>query len=898
MKGMRRFWARVGQLVGRRGAEARLREEIAGHIALQTADNLRAGMTLIEARRQAMLKFGGVEAMKEEYRAAGGLVMIENFVQDVRYAIRSLERTPGLTAFVVFTLALGIGMVSGTFSMGDALIFRPYPVPNPNEIVTVVGTTHDSNYEDFSYREYLDIRDKTQSYQGVAANAGMEEVGFSATAAETPRVKGGMRVSGNYFRVLGVEPTLGRGFRDDEDVVPGRDAVMVLGRSFWKHEFESDPNVIGRKVRLNGAEFTVIGVVPETFPGMMIFGEPDFYMPLAMAKVFLTDVQRNFFEDRADRELAVRGRLKPGVSVAQAKNEALVLGQNFEKEYPKWNHGRGMAAATQFEMRTRDDEIEWRFSTIFMMLSIAVLLVACTNVAGLLLSRSRARKREIAVRLAIGAGRSRLVRLLLTESLILSLLGGAGGIAIGYGICAWFQSIKNIVIMSDLPMMIPFRMNTRVLTASICISVVSALICGLVPALQSSKTNLVEGLKAADVDMPGRKRLWGRSALVVAQVAMSLMLLTASFLMVRGFQNTLLDGMEFSKDHLLMTTIDPRLVQYDGVQTKQFFKVLKDRLHDTAGVESATLTQNVPMGREDFDALTFVPDGFQMPKDRENFTSVMDTADEDYFATMKIPILRGRAFLTTDTAESLRVAIVNEYFAHHYWPGQDALGKRFRLDRSDGVPVEIVGIAQTIKVRDTFDKNADFVYLPMAQRPIVRMSLLVRSSGDPLQLVPAVKDVVRRMDPNMPMLHTMTFEDMYLNRAIRGPAVAMKLVGAMGVVGLLLTVAGLYGLVAYNVSRRTREIGIRMALGAARGDVLRLMMGKGMVLVGIGTAIGITMGFGVERMMNSMLFNAGGVDFVAYAMVVPVLFVVTMLAAFVPARKAARIEPTRALRYE
>jgi predicted permease len=885
MKGIRRLFSRVGRVFGRRGAEARLREEIAEHIELQTADNVRAGMKPVEARRQAMLKFGGVEAMKEDYRAAGGLMVIENVVQDVRYAIRSLERTPGLTAFVVFTLALGIGMVSGTFSMGDALIFRPYPVPRPNEIVTVVGTTHDSNFEDFSYREYLDIRDKTQSYEGVTANAGMEEVGFSATAAETPRVKGGMRVSGNYFRVLGVEPTLGRGFRDDEDVVPGRDAVMVLGRAFWKHEFASDPNVIGRKVRLNGAEFTVVGVVPETFPGMMIFGEPDFYMPLAMAKVFSTDAQKNFFEDRDDRELAVRGRLKPGVSVAQAKNEAVVLGQNFEKEYPKWNRGRGMAAATQFEMRTRDDEVEWRFSTIFMMLSIAVLLVACTNVAGLLLSRARARKREIAVRLAIGAGRLRLIRLLMTESLILSLLGGAGGIAIGYGICAWFQSIKSIVIMSDLPMMIPFQMNTRVLTASICISVVSAVICGLVPALQSSKTNLVEGLKAADVDVPGRKRLWGRSVLVVAQVAMSLMLLTASFLMVRGFQNTLLDGMEFSKDHLLMATFDPRLVQ-------------KDRVRDTAGVESATLTHNVPMGRDDFDAMEFVPDGFQMPKDRENFTSVMDTVDEDYFATMQIPILRGRAFLSSDTADSPRVAIVNEYFAHHYWPGQDVVGKRFRLDRSDGVPVEIVGIAQTIKVRDTFDKNADFVYLPMAQHPNARMVLMVRSSGDPLQLVPAVKDVVRRMDPNMPLLHTMTFEDMYLNRAIRGPAVAMKLVGAMGVVGLLLTVAGLYGLVAYNVSRRTREIGIRMALGAASGDVLRLMMGRGMLLVAIGTGIGIVMGFGVERMMNSMVFNAGGVDFVAYAVVVPLLFVVTMLAAFVPARRAARIEPTRALRYE
>jgi macrolide transport system ATP-binding/permease protein len=898
MKSMRRFFSRMGRLLGRRGAEARIREEIAEHIALATAENERAGMSGVEARRQAMLKFGGVEAMREDYRDAGGLMVIENVMQDVRYAIRSLKRTPGLTAFVIFTLALGIGMVSGTFSMLDALIFRPYPVLRANEIVTVVGTTHDSNYEQFSYREYLDIRDKTKSYEGVVAAADMEAVGFSANAGETPRIKGGMRVSGNYFRVFGVEPSLGRSFRDDEDTVPGRDAVMVLGPAFWKHDFAGDPSVIGRKVRLNGAEFTVIGVAPETFTGMTVFGQPDFYMPLAMAKVFSTDLQKNFFEDRDDRELTVRGRLKPGVTVAQAKNEAAVVGQNFEKEYPKTNHGRGMAAATQFEMRTRDDEVEWRFSVIFVTLAVAVLLVACTNVAGMLLSRARARKREIAVRLAIGAGRLRLARLLMAESLILALLGGAGGVAIGYGICAYFQSIKNIVLMTDLPMMIPFQINTRVLVATVLISVVSAVICGLVPALQSSKTNLVEGLKAADVDMPGRKRLWGRSVLVVAQVAMSLMLLTASFLMVRGFQNTLLDGMEFSKDHLLMTTFDPRLVQYDKVQTKQFFRLLKERIRETPGVEAATLTQNVPMGRDDFDALTFVPDGFQMPRDRENFTSVMDTADEDYFATMRVPILRGRAFQATDTAESPRVAIVNEYFAHHYWPGQDALGKHFRIDRSDGVPVEIVGIAQTIKVRDTFDKDDDFIYLPMVQHPIARMALMVRSSGDPLQLVPAVKDVVRQMDPNMPMLGTMTYEDMYLNRAIRGPAVALKLVGAMGLVGLMMTVAGLYGLVAYNVSRRTREIGIRIALGAARGDVLRLIMGNGLMLVGIGTAIGITMGFGVEQMMNSMVFNAGGVDFVAYAVVVPLLFVVTMLAAFVPARKAARIEPTRALRYE
>ena len=265
-----------------------------------------------------MLKFGGVEAMKEDYRAERGLLLVENLLQDVRYAIRSLRRTPGLTAFVVITLALGIGMTSGTFSMVDGLIFRPYPVPHPSGVVTLVSTTHDSSFDDFSYREYLDIRDKTKSYDGVIANADMEAVGFSAEPGATPRIRGGMMVSGNYFHVLGVEPRLGRGFREDEDQVPGRDAVVVLGPGFWKHEFGSDPSVLGRTVRLNGTQFTVIGVAPETFPGMDIFAHPDFYMPLAMARVFSTDRQKNFFEDRDDRELNVKARLKPGATLQQA----------------------------------------------------------------------------------------------------------------------------------------------------------------------------------------------------------------------------------------------------------------------------------------------------------------------------------------------------------------------------------------------------------------------------------------------------------------------------------------------------------------------------------------------------------------------------------------------------
>jgi macrolide transport system ATP-binding/permease protein len=888
---------RLRSILRGRQVERELDEELQFHLERKIEEGIANGLSPKEARYAAMRAMDGLEQRKEEIRDMRRIHWLTDFLDDARFAIRSLRRTSGLTAFVVITLALGIGMTSGTFSMVDALIFRPYPVPHPSGVVTLVGTTHDSSFDNFSYREYLDIRGKTKCYDDVIANADMEAVGFSAEPAATPRVKGGMMVSGNYFPVLGVEPRLGRGFREDEDQVPGRDAVAVLGPDFWKHEFASDPSVLGRTIRLNGTEFTVIGVAPETFPGMQIFGHPDFYVPLAMARVFSTNRQKNFFEDRDDRELNVRARLKPGTTLQQAQNELAVLAKNFESEYPKLNRNRGAAVHTQFEMRTRADDLNWKFGVIFVILALAVLLVACTNVAGLLLSRARARTREIAIRLAIGAGRFRLIRMLLTESLILASLGGLAGIAIGYAVVEWFHSFKNVIFMTDLPMSIPFRMDSRVLLASLALSALSALLCGLAPALQSTRADLVNGLKAADVDVPGRKRLWGRNVLVVAQVSTSLMLLTASFLMVRGFQHSSQEGTGFAKDHLLMTSFDPRLMQYNAAQTQQFYKLLAERVREAPGVESEALTQNIPLGIDDFDGVAFVPDGFQMPRDRESFSSTMDTVDEGYFETMGIPMLRGRGFLASDTADAPRVAVVNEQFAKHYWPAGDALGKHIRLDSRAGTPVEIIGVAQTIK-QNTFEKPMDFVYMPLAQHPVPRMVLMLRSSGDPLKLVQSVKDILRTLDPNLPMLHTMAYEDFYLNQAVKGPRIAMKLVGSMGAVGLLLAIAGLYGLVAYNVTRRTHEIGIRMALGAASSDVLRLVMGKGLVLVGMGTVIGLAMGFAVEQLMNSMLFNAGGVDFAAYVIVVPSLFLVTMLAAYLPARRASRIAPTQALRYE
>src|SRR5207253_7611286 len=391
---------------------------------------------------------------------------------------------------------------------------------------------------------------------------------------------------------------------------------------------------------------------------------------------------------------------------------------------------------------------------------------------------------------------------------------------------------------------------------------------------------------------------WGRNLLVVAQVSTSLMLLTASFLMARSFQHSVLQATGFAKDHLLMVRFDPHLVQYNGIQTQQFYKLLTERVRVAAGVQSAALTENPPLGLDDFEAISFVPDGYQMPRDRVNFTSTMDTVDEGFFETMGIRIMRGRSFLASDTENAPRVAVVNEQFAKHYWPGADAVGKRIRLDGGSGTPIEIVGVAQTIKYRGTTDRPTDFVYLPLTQHPVSRMVLLLRSTGDPLELVSPVKDVVRALDPNLPISEMRTYEDLYRYHAVEGPRIAIELVGTMGAIGLLLAIAGLHGLVAYNVSRRTREIGIRMAIGAGQSDVLRLVMSKGLVLVVTGTVIGLAMGFAVEQLMNSMLFNAGGVDIMAYLIVVPSMVLVTMLAAYVSARRASRIAPTQALRYE
>lgn len=886
---------RLRSLFRRDNVDVELDEELQFHLEQKIDEGMASGLSAEEARLRALRAMGGLEQRKEQIRDTRHIHWLTDFFDDLRYAVRSLRRTPGLAAFVVLTIALGVGMTSTPFSMLDVLIFRPYPVPRPAEVVTLVSTSRENRFDGFSHREYLDLREQTQSYEGVIASGRLTGVGFSTVPGVAPRVAGAMPVSGNYFSVLGIAPQLGRAFRDDEDAVPGRDPVVVLGPGFWERELASDPEAVGRTIRLNGVDFTVIGIAPESFHGLQIFGRPDFYVPLAMARVVSTGAQKDFFADRDDRVLSLKGRLKRGTTLEQARSELALVGRNLARAHPEFNRDRGAEVRTQFEMRTREDDVNWKFGVIFTVLALAVLLVACTNVAGLLLSRASTRTREIAIRLALGSGRSRLIRMLLTESLVLAFLGGVGGIAVGY---AGLEFIGAFRIPTELPVTIPFEMNGRVLVASLVLCVLCAFACGLAPALQSTRANLVDGLKSSVAGSSGRKRMGGRSVLVVAQIATSLMLLAASLQMFRSFRNSLVDELGFAKDHLLMVRLDPRLVQFDERQAQLFYDVLTERVAAVPGVVSATLTRNPPLALSAFAELAFVPDGFQMPRDRASFTTAMDTVDEAFFATMRIPIRRGRGFLPSDGADAPPVAVVNEQFAKHYWPGSDAVGKRIRLGSATGATVEIVGVVPTTKVRSTSEKPTDFIYLPLAQHPVARMVLLVRSNGDPLQLIEPVKDIVGSLAPNLPLLETRDYEDFYRYHAVEGPRVAIELAAIMGIVALLLAIAGLYGLVAYNVSRRTHEIGIRMAIGAGPADVLRLVLRKGLTLVGTGTAIGLAMGLAVERLMNSMVFESGSVDLAAYAVVVPTLFLVTIVAAWIPARKASRIAPTQALRYE
>lgn len=826
--------------------------------------------------------------------------MLSGFLQDLRTGARLLARSPGFTLIAVLSLAVGIGANTATFSFADGLLLRPLPVPDASEVVTVGSVNVATGGTDVlrvSYPDYVDLRDGSASFAG--GLAAFEDIGvqFAASTNATPEIRTATLVSDNFFGVMDVRPALGRAFVPAEDAVPGRDAVAVLTHRFWERAFAADPSVLGRRVRMNGIEFTVIGVAPESFVGLDLFVRPDVYVPLMMWPALVGSDQPSPLEQRDRRALDLKGRLLDGVTPEQAGADVARIGAALAEEYPATNRSYEMRVRTEMQNRLLEYESLVPAIGMLMVLGVVILVVACVNVAGLLTSRAPAREGEIAVRLSIGAGRARIVRQLLTESALLALGGALAGAAVGYlGMLLW----RQIPIEDELAIELIFEMDGRVLLVNLAVAVASVLVFGLTPALRASRASLTDVLRTVGTGLV-RRTAWGRGALVAVQVALSVVFISVTAFIYESSLGLAAAGPGVRTEGVLTMSFNTELARYGPGESQQFYEQLADRARGIAGVEAVSLASFIPMSGLDVGQTPIAPEGHEFPAGIESEAVLTSYVDAAFFGLMDVPVTQGRAFATTDTADSPRVAVVNQMLADRFWPGESPLGRRFRANGAEGSWVEVVGVVPTGRYFTIMDPPLGFMYLPYAQAPQSRMALVTRSSRDPLTLAEPLRALVRQLDPELAVAAVRTMESLYYDTAVRSFMVFIYAIAAMGVMSVTLAFAGMYGLVASNVSQRTREIGLRMAVGADRSRVLRMVLGQAFRVTLIGLTLGFLVTLGADQGLQAA-FPGGnddpGRELIEYLRVLALMLLVTGLAAYLPARRATRIEPTCALRYE
>jgi putative ABC transport system permease protein len=674
--------------------------------------------------------------------------------------------------------------------------------------------------------------------------------------------------------------------------VAGRDRLVILGYGFWNTQYGRSGSVLGRTLRLNGIDFTIIGVAPESFPGLDRFFDPSVFVPLSMWGQ-LAGGQQNPLEDRGLHDLTVLGRLRPGVSRKTAQAELAKLGRDLEEAYPKTNANRRVAAETELKATVQNEPDRFALVIMLMVLAGLVLIIACANVASLLLARSRARGREIAIRLAIGAGRTRLVRQLMTESLVLGLLGGGIGLGFGY---AGIRFLGTMRLSFSTPFKLGVQLDSRVLLFSLVAALAACVLFGLAPALRAAGVNLIEALKArSEVQSAGRRTI-GRNVLVVGQIALTMALLMVTGALVNSFRRMLTADPGFQPENLIAMHLDPAVLRYSPDQTRSFYRELLDSVQALPGVRDVTLSQSLQLS-PDQSSLSVIPEGYQLPKGVESVNVFGSAVDENYFNTMHIAIINGRAFSAHDAAGSRRVAIVNQQFAKIYWPNRDPLGQRLRLGSPDGPIAEVVGVAKTGRYLTPWEKPRPYVYLPYAQNQRSQMNLIVESQGDPAALAAPLRNIVRTFEPDMPIsgLEPVTT---IIRWSINNWTIIVEIVAVLGIMGLILALIGLYGVVSYSVSRRTTEIGLRMAVGARPVDVIKLIIRQGLVLAAVGIVIGGVLTMAIVPAIASALAGLASVDVVMSITVPLALLAACGVACYLPARRAARLDPLHALRYE
>ncbi len=817
--------------------------------------------------------------------------------QDIRYGMRMLLKNPAMTTVAALTLALGIGANTTIFSAVNGLMLRPLPVANADRLVVLDGQAQGAanTFDQLPFSDFQDIRSQADGFSDVLGYtlslAGMESGGKVEPVIYS-------YVSANFFQALGLKPAVGRLIYGAETEKRGTENVVVLGYDYWKKRFNGDASIVGQQVKMNGHSVTVIGVAPESFHGTYSLVDMQAYLPFGMRTLWITGNKDDYWTKRTDGDVKILGILKPGVSRRQAQVSANVVAQRLNRQFPETHKGNTYHLYPERLARPDPDPSNGMLivGILFMVLAGMVLLLACSNVANIVLVRATARDRELAVRTALGAARSRIVRQLLTESLLLALMGAMLGTLVGVWATRLISSIH--IAVADIPIRFDFSFDWRVFSFGFAIALVTGLLVGLAPAWRAARSDFNKVLHEGSRGILGSGKSKVRNVLVVAQVAVSLMLLVVAGLFVRSSRNVEHTYLGFDPHNVLNLTMETRTIGFDQPRTEQFFREMRDRIRVLPGVESASIATTVPMGYSNEVSRIFAegqPQSNQEAVPRAFYNAI----DPAYFSTMRIPLLRGRLFTEQDTGNTPRVAIVNEAMANKLWPGQDALGKRFSDAAASGPFLEVVGVARQGKYTDPVDTTTMLYYEPIAQNFRSFVTLQIRTASAPEALIPIVEEKIRGLAPGLPLTDVQTMEE-----ALGGAngfflyRMGSRFTVVLGLLGLGLALVGVYSVISYAASQKTHEIGVRMALGAGRGDILKMVVRQGFILVGAGLLAGLVLTFLAARGIVSLLVGVSPSDPVTFISVALLLAAVGLLASYIPARRAMNIEPLRALKHE
>ena len=869
-------------LSDKESVDQELTEELRAHVDLLTDQKIREGLEPEAARRAALLEVGGVEQVKERVREVRMGRPLDDLSQDLRYALRGLRKQRAFTAVVVITLALGIGANTAIFTVINTVLLRPLPYENPDQLVDLTETVSDRPVG-VSYQNFVDWRTQNTVFENITALRPRESFNLTG-AGESERLQGRL-VSASFLSTLGIKPIRGRDFLAEDDQ-PNATPVAIISHALWQRRFGADESILGKQVTLNGQQFTVIGITP---PNFHYGADADVTVPIGLSA-------ERFKLRGKDPGITAFARLKPGTSIENANAELNTIAARLEQQYPDTNTGRRVRLESLRESVVGDIR-----PTLLTLLGAVgfVLLIACANVANLLLTRSAGRQREMAIRTALGAGRMRILRQLFTESIVLALAGGVVGLLLAI----WGTSVLSSYVPEGIPRMGELSVDTSVLAFTFGASLVTGIFFGLAPALQSAKTNLTETLKEGERNSsPGHNR--AGQFLVISEVALTLVLLVGAGLLVKSFWRLSQVNPGFDPQNVLAMQISINARPDEGPRVDNFLSQLQQRAQRLPGVQSVSVSNGLPFEGANFPPI--VLEGKPAPPPGQDLNGLLYTVSPDYFKTMRIDLVRGRLFSTEDRKDTPQVALVDEVFARQYFPNEDPIGKRFKLNTPDADSREIIGVVRHVehsslegKTTNTPEFYFNFDQLPLATLPryVRRVNLLVRTTVEPLSLAGSVRNQIAALDKDQAVFNVRTMEQA-LAQSVAARRFSMILLAVFALLALTLAAVGIYGVISYSVAQRTREVGIRMALGARTIDVLNLVVRDGLKLVFIGIFVGLAGALLLTRLMTTLLFGVTTTDAVTYVTVALGLIIVALIACCIPARRATKVDPLVALRFE